>query len=252
MLCLFFIIFLRAPQVLLMPSLQADDGINVFAYFYENPEPENIFRFKAGYIPLLANLIGYISIKLPTSLIPYGMTWLPLLITLAAYSLLFNTGYRQWLESDLSRAAACILFALAPLSQFLLLAHTDYSIWNTLLLLILLSVMPLPESARWKYPWWVLTGVLIWSHPLTILVLPFHAYFFLRDKQNRAFYALTILNLLLHMAFGVQDTQVAETSSLLALGKAAIWSVGITGQIAFRTAFGPHLYNWASQQMPLL
>ena len=254
-LLIFIVIFTRAPEVLLLPSLQADDGIHVFEYFYENRGPEHILRFKAGYIPMVANIVGYLSVRLPTRLIPYGMAWLPLVITLAAYSLLFSARYRSWLESDLSRAVTCLLFALAPLSQFLLLEHTDYSIWNTLLLLILMSVTPLPRS-KWEYPWWVLTNVLVWSHPLTILVVPFQGYLLFRDKPNRILYALTILNLLLHMVFGVEHAQALGGPSFLAalgsLAKAALWSVYIAAQTAFRAAFGPQLFNWANQQMPLL
>lgn len=252
---IFIVIFARAPEVLLLPSMQADDGINVFAYFYENRAAEHILRFKGGYIPLVANLIGYFSVRLPTRWIPYGMAWGPLMITLAAYSWLFSTRYKQWLESDLSRAVVCFLFALAPLSQFHLLAHTDYSIWNTLLLLILMSVTPLPQAPKWKYLYWMLTAALIWSHPLTILVMPFHVYFWFRDRPNRLLYSLTILNLLIHSAYGVEHAQMihlAEVGLAGMLFRAVEWSLIIAAETAFRTAFGPTMFNWASVHMPAL
>lgn len=133
-------------------------------------------------------MIGFLSVRLPTRAIPYGLTWVPLLITLTAYGLFFSRRYRCVLESDLARAVVCLLFCLAPLAQFHLLSHTDYSIWNMLLLLILMSALPLPQGRTWGMIYWLLLNLLAWSHPLTILILQFQMALFVRDKSRRALY----------------------------------------------------------------
>jgi len=254
-LAVFAIIFLRAPEVLLLPSLQVEDGSQVFAHFYQHRGPEQILRFKGGYLPLIANIIGYCSIRLPTRLIPYGLTWIPLIITLATYCLFFATRYRQWLSSDQSRAVTCILFALAPVTQFHLLAHTDYSIWNTFLLLILLSVCRLPKRPWLKYPYWILCNLLIWSHPLTVLIFPLAAYFMFKDKCDRGLYAVILLNLIAHQAFGVESqvfSGLSAAGQAIKLGRTGIWTFVIIGETAFRTAFGALLFAWTAEHMWLL
>lgn len=49
----FIAIFSRGPDVLLHPTLEVEDGREVFKYFYENRGAGEIFRHKAGYIPFL-------------------------------------------------------------------------------------------------------------------------------------------------------------------------------------------------------
>lgn len=250
---LFLIIFTRAPFMLMYPPLQVEDGAYVFAHFYQKIEIGEIFRAKSGYIPLISNLIGYLSVRLPTRLIPYGLSWLPLLITLLAYSLFFSKRYRCLLESDLSRAVVCLLFALAPLSQFHLLIHTDYSIWNTLVVLILLSSLRLPSRGGWTIPLWLAINLFIWSHPLSIIILPFQVLFLVRDKPRRTLYTLTIINLIAHQLLGVRSTHIFADLDLLgvvlAVFKAMLGTLVIASKIAFRSAFGAPLLGWAAKEM---
>jgi hypothetical protein len=58
--------------MVLAPSLLFDEGPKVFAHFYEHREAAQILRFKSGYLPLIGNLIGYVAVRLPTRVIPYG------------------------------------------------------------------------------------------------------------------------------------------------------------------------------------
>lgn len=253
---IFLILFARSPGVLLLPPLQAEDGSHVFAYFYEHREPIQILREKGGYIPLLANLIGYLSVRLPATMIPYGLTWLPLLLTLAAYSLFFSRRYRVIIASDAVRALVCLLFALAPLSQFHLLAHTDYSIWNALLLLILLGGMPLPAGSARAAPCWLLINLLVWAHPLSIVLLPLQLHFAWRDRSRRAWYLATTLNLVLYQYLGTKGGQVFAHQDLLSilalLGRSLVATVTMLGDIASRTVLGQPLFAWARQHMGFL
>ena len=126
------IVFFRAPEVVLTPSLLWDDGSKVFAHFYEQREPAQILRFKSGYLPLIGNLIGYTAVRFPTRIIPYAFVVSALLITSATYCLFFARAFRRWFPSDLNRALMCLVFALAPISSSQIVASSDYSIWNLL------------------------------------------------------------------------------------------------------------------------
>jgi hypothetical protein len=243
-----FVIFARSPDVLLLPSLEAEDGAYVFQHFYTARDAAEIMRFKSGYVPLIANLIAYMSVRLPTRTIPYGLAWIPFAITLAAYTRLFGASFREWIGPASTRALVCVLFALAPLGQWHLLAHTDYSIWNTFLLLILLTVTP-RSPKRWRtYVGWTVANLLVWSHPLTILVAPIVAIRLVREAELRLIAAGTLLNLAVHQFLGTEPTGIFAGLSWIAcvakISNAALATITIVCGTAFRAAFGPVASAW--------
>jgi hypothetical protein len=248
-LAIVLVILARSPDVLLLPSLEAEDGPFVFQHFYTVRDAGEILRFKSGYVPLVANLIAYCSVRLPTRAIPYGLAWVPLAITLAAYTALFGSGFRYWLGPDSTRALLCVLFALAPLAQWHLLAHTDYSIWNSLLLLVLLSVTPLSPVAWRRYASWGVANVLVWSHPLTMLVAPILALRLYREERIRAIGAVTLVNLVLHQALGTESTGVFAGLGWNESAAKIVDAVAVTTKVAsgtaFRAAFGPVTSAWS-------
>ena len=88
------IIFLRAPEMVLVPALLFDEGAKVFSYFYENRGAAEILRFKSGYVPLIGNLIGYLAVRFPTRAIPYAFVGSAVLIASLTYCLLFLSAFR--------------------------------------------------------------------------------------------------------------------------------------------------------------
>ena len=76
-LAIFLIIFLRTPEAVLQPSLEAEDGTFVFPYYYANRGAVDLLRLQGGYIPLALNLIAYLSVRLPTRFIPFGFALAP-------------------------------------------------------------------------------------------------------------------------------------------------------------------------------
>jgi hypothetical protein len=249
-LLLFSIIFIRAPKVLLLPSLRAEDGSKVFAHFYQNRELGQLLRFRNAYIPLLANVIGFVSVRFPIRMTPYVLTWAPLLITLAVYSTFFHKRYAQYVPSDRLRFAVCVLFALAPNGQFHLFALTDYSIWNTFLFLILLSLLQFPD--RHRIPFLLLYCALIWSHPLTILTLPASIYSLIKDRTNRVYYAIIIVNHLFHQVLGIATPQNVLDRSLVDLAQAVFSSLGYLVDVLFVTFFGRAVFESVSQSAQYL
>lgn len=148
--CLVIVLLARDPTVFLFPALRVEDGKDIFAYFYSHAEPREMLRFKAGYIPLLPNIIGYGLLLLPTRWIPYGFVAVPFLFSLLTYSLFFAPVYRYYIKSDVIRATICILFPLAPFFHYDIHFSVDYIIWNALLLISLILMLPAPHG--WMNP----------------------------------------------------------------------------------------------------
>ena len=258
------IVFLRAPEVVLKPSLQWDEGSKVFSHFYEQRELAQILRFKSGYLPLIGNLIGYVAVRFPTRLIPYAFVGSALLITGITYVLFFARLFRKWFPSDLDRALMCLVFALAPISSSQIVTMSDYSLWNLLAILILLTVCRPSEKNGWRFAHGFVCNLLVWSHPLTIIIAPLVLWRAFQDKRNGTFYRLLVFNLLVHQIFGVSgiitthglwdhSTGVPIPVSFVAkFADSCWWTVQIVGTTAFRTAFGSPFSEFAVQERPAL
>ena len=264
MLAVLGIVVLRAPEMVLAPSLPWDEGSKVFPHFYEQREPAQILRFKSGYLPLIGNLIGYTAIRLPTRIIPYAFVGSAVLITSVTYCLFFARAFRRWFPSELERALICLVFALAPISDCLLVTTSDYSLWNLLAALILLTVWRPSERRGWRYAHGFVCNLLVWSHPLSIIIAPVVLWRAFSDKRNRTFYGLLFFNLVVHQIFGVSGIitthglwdhstgvpiQVSFASKFL---DSCAWTGQIVGATAFRTAFGSPFFEFAVRERPAL
>jgi hypothetical protein len=249
------IVVLRAPEMVLLPSLLFDEGSKVFAHFYENREAAQILRFKSGYLPLLGNVIGYVAVRLPTRLIPYGFVGSAVVITSFTYSLFFARPFRRWLPSDLDRGLICLVFALAPISDCLLVTMSDYSLWNLLAALILLTAWPPSKRTGWRYLHGIVCNLLVWAHPLALLIAPLAAWRAFKSPGDKTFYRVLLFNLIAHQIFGVagiltthglwdHGTGVPIEASLGGkLWASSLWTIEIIAATAFRTAFGSSLFE---------
>ena len=249
-LVILLIIVLRSPEPILQPSLEAEDGTFVLPYYYAHRNALDLFRFQAGYIPLTLNIFAFLSVRLPTRVIPYGFAWLPLILAVIAYTWLFRSTFREWLGSDAARAFICILFVLAPLSQYHIYANTTYSIWNALFLLLLLLITP-RSNVMWRnIVAWAAANILVWSNPLTILVAPIVIVRLVRERGLRVLHVLTLVNLAVYNAIGVEKGGIFTGLSWLeSLGKVLStigWTFAIVAGTAFRTVFGSPLFGWAA------
>jgi hypothetical protein len=258
------IVFLRAPEMVLAPSLLFDEGSKVFAYFYEQRGLAEILRFKSGYLPLFGNLIGYIAVRLPTRAIPYALAGSAVLITGLTYSLFFARFFRRWIPSDLDRALICLLFALAPISDCLLVTMSDYSLWNLLAALILLTVWRPTQRTGWRLLHGFACNLLVWSHPLTIIIAPVVLWRAFKDRENLAFYRLLFFNVVVHQVFGVAGIVTTQglwdhgTGVALAVSftskflHSCAWTLQIIAATAFRTAFGSPCFASVVRDGPAL
>lgn len=199
---IFCIHFFRDPRVYLYPPLQAEDGSAIFAFFYNHRAFSMLFRYKGGYLPLFPNLIGWTAVRFPVIWVPYLLTWIPFGGTLVAHSLFFSRCFRHILPSDALRFWGCVAIAANPFGQHHLIAHTDYSIWNWLLIFIWIGLLRLPRRGTLRYM--ILYHILIWGHPLTGIVFPVTLYFFLTtdDQGHRWLYLGCLTHLIFHQVVG--------------------------------------------------
>ncbi len=79
----------RCHAFFVNPDLRAEDGKSVFAFFYQHRELKRLWRVKAGYVPLMPNVLGYLAVRLPPRTAPYFMTLLPVTFAVAAFSVFF-------------------------------------------------------------------------------------------------------------------------------------------------------------------
>ena len=258
------IIFFRAPELVLTPSLLWDEGSKVFAHFYQQREAAQILRFKSGYLPLIGNLIGYAAVRFPTRIIPYAFAGSAVLITSVAYCLFFARAFRIWFPSDLNRALMCLVFALAPISDSQLVTVSDYSLWNLLAILILLIVWRPSEKKGWRFAHGFVCNLLVWSHPLTIIIAPIVLWRAFKDEEDRSFYRLLLFNLVVHQIFGVSGIITTHglwdhntgiplpVSFATKFFDSCVWTVQIVGATAFRTAFGSSSLEFVVREQPAL
>jgi hypothetical protein len=249
-LLLFLIIFIRAPEVLMLPTLRVEDGAKVFAHFYQNRGWDQLLRFKQGYIPLVANLIGFISVRFPTRMTPYVLAWIPLFIALVTYSVFFHRRYAAFVPSGRLRFFICVLFTFAPINKRHFIVLTDYSIWNTFLLLLFFSMVRFPS--KYRVPFLLACCILTWSHPLAIVALPASIYFLFKDGQNRIYYVVIIFNHLLHQIFGVEMPQGLSGRGLADFVQVAVTSLGSLVDLSFLTFFGGETLEAVSQNARFL
>ena len=186
------------------PDLRAEDGKMVYAFFFQSRDLREVLRFKAGYMPLVPNALGYVAARLPPSAVPYFLALVPASFAAAVFVVFNAASFRRYVPSDRLRLCCCVGLALAPLANFFLVCNTDYSIWNLLVLLLWLVLVRMPDSKLLALPFTVLLTVLVWTHPTSIVALPATICWLWVDKRpfSRLLHALVSGAQVLHVFYG--------------------------------------------------
>jgi len=217
------LIVVRCGSLFLEPTLPAEDGKRIFAHFYGNRELSEILRWKAGYVPLLPNVLGFTAVRLPVEWVPRFLTIAPAFLTLLSFTVFASAIFEPVVASRRVRLVASLALALAPVGTYFFVCHTDYSIWNALFLSFLLSLVPGSRRPLGAAAGVLAGAFLIWSHPLSFVALPVHAFRLLRDRGvlPRAAAASLVLVQLGHLAFGLSLRRAGARDS--ALFEPALW-----------------------------
>ena len=101
-----------------------------------------------------------------------------------------------------------------------------------LLILIFLYFIPIPKSKTTRFLYCLAVVAMIWSHPLSLLMLPLYIYMFFSRPDNKWVYGFFSLSALLYYWFGIISKTVV-LSKLYILPNVLLRSVVIGG------IFGP-------------
>lgn len=161
----------RCPEVIVSPPLWYEDGTYIFGYYYSNNSLGSIFRLY-GYLSLLPNLIGYCLLRLPTEIAYRGFGLVPLILFSLTCASIASTKSRAIIPNDRIRWVAALGVVLLPFSSLMLVTSVMYSLWNCLLLLVLMTFWPFPRSIVGRLSFSLIYAVLLCSHPLSLVVAP--------------------------------------------------------------------------------
>lgn len=249
--------FFRDPANYLLPPLSYEDGRDFFAFYYNHRDPGAILRFYAGYVSLVPNLVGHVAIWLPVRWVPRTLAWAPGLLVTLACALPFWT-FRPWMPSAVWRFGTCLTLALLPIANRLFLSSTAYSIWPLLLILVWASLARPPATVRGALLRLVPMTALIWSHPLSIALVPVYglqawrAWRFgaLQDSPPETpsgrppsrvavLYPIALATVVvLYFVFAVEPGGV-ESPSPAAVGRTVVFTaVFVLERVVFATLFG--------------
>ncbi len=166
--------FARGPGPLLEPSLAYEDGRDMFAFYYNERDPSSVLRFFAGYVSLVPNLIGFLTLALDGTLAALCLRIVPWLLNALALSLFVLPPWRSIVASDPTRFAMSLALALLPLQDFGMVTMTMYSLWSLLLIQCWLAALRAPPgNGALALSLGVQCGA-AWSNPLSLLLLPLY------------------------------------------------------------------------------
>ncbi len=237
------ITFLRAAPYFLHPTMQAEDGSWLFAFYYNHQNLAAIGHFFAGYICLLPQLVAFISGKFPQEIVPYIYAAFALLFNAFTFSLFSWERFRGVIESDGIRAGVCVLMALFPIGSVFLLSSTMYTFWNALVILILLSLAEVPGSRAGKVLQGFFMIILIWSNPISVLCVPIFAWrtWQALDRDDQVLHMMMIIACLIYQWLGV----VHDEPSARTIGQwAYLWAAFLLERIVFETFVDVYTRLW--------
>jgi len=236
------ILFFRDPRVVLQPSMEVEDGTMIFQHFYLHRHFSELLRFKAGYVPLIPNMLGYLSVRVPTAWAAHWLSVIPFIVTVFFYSLPYARAYARLFPGRGSAVVTCLLLAFAPISDRLLVANTDYMIWNLLGLLLVLSLVDPGNGLVGSSLCLAGLPLLACSHPLGILAGPVLVFRWYLEGRLRSYWIVTLGVMILYQLLGVQHGQVRQADSLVEkmqqIREVALLSFQFSGQLGVRSLLG--------------
>lgn len=236
------ILYFRDPRVVLQPSMEVEDGTMIFQHFYVNRQLSELLRFKAGYVPLIPNLLGYLSVRVPTTWAAHWLAIIPFIVSVFFYSLPYCRAYARLFPGRGAAAVTCLLLAFAPISDRLLVANTDYMIWNLLGLLLVLSLVDPGNGLVGSGLCLVGLPLLVCSHPLGILAGPVLVFRWCLEGRLRSYWLVSLGVMILYQLLGVQHGQVRQADSfvekLQQIREMALLSFQFSGQLGVRSLLG--------------
>ncbi|PIQ97519.1 MAG: hypothetical protein COV67_03785 [Nitrospinae bacterium CG11_big_fil_rev_8_21_14_0_20_56_8] len=200
----FFILALRNFLLEVQyPIMYTQDGRYVFPLFFERHDFSSIFKFcDGGYRTVGPYLLGYLLTFLPARWIPHGFSLASLCLSAFTYALVFRLGL--WIVRDRVFAvlmAFCV--AALPLGNAQLVGTVAWQHYNLTIILCLLLLLPFPQRLWSRVLFSLGVNILIWSHPLSIVILPVCVWRLWSRPQQRPEHVLFMVSAVGYGVWGV-------------------------------------------------
>ncbi len=174
----------RCKTALLYPSMPLEDGRELYTYFSENHSLSSLYRFYAGYVSLLPNMAGYAVVRMPPAWAPYFLAIHALFWCMAARMVFGLRRFRFLLPDDRVRILIGLYLCIYPIGNYAKTSVTMFQHFHMLWVLALLLIAPLPKSRPSIGVQAALQAIMVWSHPLAILLSPLAAWNLLRRRTK--------------------------------------------------------------------
>lgn len=241
-----FVTFIRAPNNYLYPSLNGEEGF-LFPLVYNGIRLTDIVHLPGfNYAMAVPAALGYAVSFLAVEYIPYAMTFVSLACVTVTFGWLALPRYRRVFPSDRFRELACVIIAILPLAHYSLISTLMSMHWIAFLLMTFLVLVPLPPKLLAKAVQTLAMGMIAWSHPMCVTLLPvlaFRAWTAESVVDRRCYLGVAVVI----AAFPVLGTYyLNSTGSNLDAGTVAGYTLDFIAQkIAFEAVFGNHLRELA-------
>ena len=203
-LCCFLIIGAKNSfNGILYPLLYNEDAGNIFNNFVNGNNFQNIFTIYASYIRLFPNLTGYFLGFFPIDITLPLYCLISLSMTALAYTVFYKVLDYFFQDKWFSIISALTISAL-PLGNFQIVEVLMYQIWHCTLILFLITLMPLPKKLWPKTGVALVTHIMIWTHPYSIMVMPLFLWNIVIRKKNEWTQVSFVISALLYYFVAVE------------------------------------------------
>lgn len=236
-----FILFIRCHNAILYPILHCEDGVKMFAYYMNNHNFSNLFKFHGGYVTLLPNTISFFSVNLP----PVVYTYLTTIITVSFQGFMFMLfslkRYRFIVEQDSLRFIICLLLVMFPLGNYALNTSLQYSMWNILIIATLLVIAPVPRVNFMFFLQYIFVLFAVFTIPVSVIFIPIClALIVIRKKlRDRVVNTSIIIAVIIYFLTGVDFSSTNIDVNMISSTIATVNFV--IKRVIFESTFGNHL-----------
>lgn len=236
--------FLRSSAAFLQPIMFAEDGFLLFAFDYTHGRDVSaIFRFYAGYISLLPQIVAFLAGYVAKPLVPYVYAFSALALNTLTFTVFSFSRFRTIIKGDWMRAGICIAMALFPIGSSCTVSTCMFMLWNGLILLVLLTCAPLPRTILGRLLQCLGMVVLVWSNPLSVVCVPLILWQLRRgsDSQEITVYVILIVACLAYQFLGVShETDYGRSL----VGRVYPFLTLLLERVVFETFFDGYLRLW--------
>ncbi len=215
------LLFFRQPAAIRHPTFVAEDGAVFFKQAYEQGAFSLLLRPHAGYLQVVPRIAAAVASWFPLWLMPATYSVISLLIAAGVFTFFYAASFRSVIASDATRVCVILLLTIMPNTDPLmrLAALPWYMLW----LIILVTLMELPQSAWGRGCLFGAATLAVWSTPVAAVCLPLVLYRIWRAaaRAERLWWSAMLLSMIGYIL--AAESGAALSAALRQPG--VVWSI---------------------------